>query len=61
MVAAFAKRLSRLSLIAQAPDLLLILQFVGNLLIRHPALMGMVHHSSTESGTLQELIKTLTL
>lgn len=49
MVAAFAKRLSRLSLIAHAPDLVLIMQFVGNLLIRHPALSVLIHSSQAES------------
>lgn len=50
LVAAFAKRLSRLSLVAQAADLVLLMQFVGNLLIRHPALLVMVHSPVVESS-----------
>ena len=41
LVAAFVKRLSRLALTAPANTLPMVLQFLGNLLIRHPGLQKM--------------------
>lgn len=38
LVAAFAKRLSRLSIEAPASDVIVICRFIGNLIIRHPGL-----------------------
>ncbi|CAB3221548.1 unnamed protein product [Arctia plantaginis] len=42
LVAAFAKRLSRLALVASAEDAVGLLQLVANLLLRHPALKRMI-------------------
>lgn len=44
LVAAFAKRLARLTLVAPAEDILIILLFVGNLLLRHPGLKRLIDH-----------------
>ncbi|XP_033229282.1 nucleolar complex protein 4 homolog B [Belonocnema kinseyi] len=44
LVAAFAKRLSRLTLVAPAEDIIIILLFVGNLLLRHPGLKRLIDH-----------------
>ncbi|XP_017880756.1 nucleolar complex protein 4 homolog isoform X2 [Ceratina calcarata] len=42
LVAAFAKRLARLTLVAPPEDILIILLFVGNLLLRHPGLKRLI-------------------
>ncbi|KAG5326525.1 NOC4B protein, partial [Acromyrmex heyeri] len=44
LVAAFAKRLARLTLVAPPEDILIILLFVGNLLLRHPGLKRLIDH-----------------
>lgn len=44
LVAAFAKRLSRLTLVAPPEDILIILLFIGNLLLRHPGLKRLIDH-----------------
>ncbi|XP_015596740.1 nucleolar complex protein 4 homolog B isoform X2 [Cephus cinctus] len=44
LVAAFAKRLARLTLVAPAEDILIILLFIGNLLLRHPGLKRLIDH-----------------
>ncbi|XP_065345026.1 nucleolar complex protein 4 homolog B [Cloeon dipterum] len=44
LVAAFAKRLSRLALTASTTDALIIIRFVGNLLIRHKSVQKMIHN-----------------
>ncbi|XP_011863185.1 PREDICTED: nucleolar complex protein 4 homolog B [Vollenhovia emeryi] len=44
LVAAFAKRLARLTLVAPPEDILIILLFVGNLLLRHPGLKRLLDH-----------------
>uniref|UniRef100_A0A8I3PUN1 Nucleolar complex associated 4 homolog n=1 Tax=Canis lupus familiaris TaxID=9615 RepID=A0A8I3PUN1_CANLF len=44
LVAAFAKRLSRLALTAPPEALLMVLPFICNLLRRHPACRVLVHH-----------------
>lgn len=44
LVAAFAKRLARLTLVAPPEDILIILLFVGNLLLRHPVLKRLINH-----------------
>ncbi len=43
LVAAFVKRAARLALTAPANALLSIVPFIGNLLIRHPGLIKMLH------------------
>lgn len=48
LVAAFAKRLARLTLIAPPEDILIILLFVGNLLLRHPGLKRLIDHPQDE-------------
>ncbi|XP_051154295.1 nucleolar complex protein 4 homolog B [Leptopilina boulardi] len=44
LVAAFAKRLSRLTLVAPPEDIIIILLFIGNLLLRHPGLKRLIDH-----------------
>ncbi|XP_046670170.1 nucleolar complex protein 4 homolog [Homalodisca vitripennis] len=44
LVAAFAKRFSRLLLVASPPDMLILLTFIANLLIRHPNLKFLCHN-----------------
>uniref|UniRef100_A0A182J377 CCAAT-binding factor domain-containing protein n=1 Tax=Anopheles atroparvus TaxID=41427 RepID=A0A182J377_ANOAO len=44
LVAAFVKRLARLSLIAPPQDVVIIMRFVGNLILRHPALKRLIFH-----------------
>ncbi|XP_055644996.1 nucleolar complex protein 4 homolog A [Toxorhynchites rutilus septentrionalis] len=46
LVAAFAKRLARLALIAPPQDIVIILRFIGNLIMRHPALKRLIFHPS---------------
>ncbi|RZF37915.1 hypothetical protein LSTR_LSTR005415 [Laodelphax striatellus] len=43
LVAAFVKRLSRLALVAPPQDILILLPFIGNLLIRHPGLKKLMN------------------
>ena len=43
LVAAFAKRLARLALTGPAHTLTMVLQFIGNLLLRHPGLQKMAN------------------
>ncbi|CAH2068179.1 unnamed protein product, partial [Iphiclides podalirius] len=47
LVAAFAKRLSRLALVASPEDAISLLQLVANLLLRHPALKRMICYEDT--------------
>lgn len=42
LVAAFVKRLARLSLIAPPQDSIIILHFIGNLILRHPGLKRLI-------------------
>lgn len=44
LVAAFAKRLARLALVAPPQDITIILYFIGNLIIRHPGLKRLLYH-----------------
>ncbi|XP_067004241.1 nucleolar complex protein 4 homolog B [Anabrus simplex] len=44
LVAAFAKRLARLTLVAPPQDILVILMFIGNLILRHPGLKRLINH-----------------
>ncbi|KAK9306305.1 hypothetical protein QLX08_003006 [Tetragonisca angustula] len=53
LVAAFAKRLARLTLVAPPEDILIILLFVGNLLLRHPGLKRLIDHPQ-EGEILEE-------
>ncbi|XP_058450790.1 nucleolar complex protein 4 homolog A [Malaya genurostris] len=46
LVAAFVKRLARLALIAPPQDIVIILRFIGNLIMRHPALKRLIFHPS---------------
>lgn len=48
LVAAFVKRTARLALTAQSPDIVIILRFIGNLLMRHNVLIKMIHNSEVE-------------
>ncbi|XP_026728857.1 nucleolar complex protein 4 homolog B [Trichoplusia ni] len=47
LVAAFAKRLARLALLAAADDAAALLQLLHNLLLRHPALKRMICHEDS--------------
>lgn len=42
LVAAFAKRMSRLALVAPAQDITVIIYFIGNLIVRHPGLKRLI-------------------
>lgn len=44
LIAAFVKRLARLSLIAPPQDIVIILYFIGNLILRHPGLKRLISH-----------------
>ncbi|XP_069698029.1 nucleolar complex protein 4 homolog A isoform X1 [Periplaneta americana] len=44
LVAAFAKRLARLTLVAPPQDIHIILMFIGNLILRHPGLKRLINH-----------------
>ncbi|XP_055547924.1 nucleolar complex protein 4 homolog A [Wyeomyia smithii] len=46
LVAAFVKRLARLALIAPPQDIIIIMRFIGNLILRHPALKRLIFHPS---------------
>lgn len=50
LVAAFVKRLARLALIAPPQDIIIIVYFIGNLIIRHPGLKRLIcDRNSTET------------
>jgi U3 small nucleolar RNA-associated protein 19 len=49
LVAAFVKRLSRLCLVGPANALLMVLPFIGNLLLRHKGLAGMISKTCSEA------------
>ncbi|XP_050293525.1 nucleolar complex protein 4 homolog B [Anthonomus grandis grandis] len=44
LVGAFAKRLARLALLAPSEDIIVICQFIGNLILRHPGLKCLLHN-----------------
>lgn len=44
LVAAFVKRLARLSLVAPSQDIIIIIHFIGNLILRHPGLKRLICH-----------------
>ncbi|XP_050428281.1 nucleolar complex protein 4 homolog [Adelges cooleyi] len=50
LVAAFVKRMSRLSLVAPPTDIKIMAVFIGNLLIRHPSLKVMFQDNSIVSS-----------
>lgn len=50
LVAAFVKRLARLALIAPPQDIVIILYFVGNLILRHPGLKRLICHPTGGEG-----------
>ncbi|XP_022916760.1 nucleolar complex protein 4 homolog B [Onthophagus taurus] len=49
LVAAFAKRLARLALIAPSEDIMVICMFIGNLILRHPGLKCLLNHPAGSS------------
>nr|CAH7765412.1 unnamed protein product [Callosobruchus chinensis] len=51
LVAAFVKRLARLALIAPSEDVIIICNFIGNLILRHPGLKCLLNNSDTSSYT----------
>lgn len=53
LVAAFAKRLARLTLVVPPEDILIILLFVGNLLLRHPGLKRLIDYPQ-DSGEISD-------
>ncbi|XP_037548637.1 nucleolar complex protein 4 homolog [Nematolebias whitei] len=54
LVAAFAKRLARLALIAPPTALLIVLPFIYNLIRRHPSCRVLIHKPSTEDEPLED-------
>ncbi|KAL1494411.1 hypothetical protein ABEB36_010014 [Hypothenemus hampei] len=46
LVAAFAKRLARLALLAPSEDIIIICQFIGNLILRHQGLKYLLHNTN---------------
>lgn len=50
IVAAFAKRLARLSLVAPPEDIHIILMFIGNLILRHPGLKLLINNPTGDNG-----------
>lgn len=54
LVAAFAKRVSRLALVAAPEDALALLQLLANLLLRHPALKRMLCCEDTPAPPLSQ-------
>lgn len=54
-MAAFAKRLARLTLVAPPEDILIILLFVGNLLLRHPGLKRLIDNPQSKGEFVPEV------
>lgn len=50
LVAAFAKRLARLALVAPQEDIIIICMFIGNLILRHPGLKSLLNHPTGGTG-----------
>lgn len=59
LVAAFVKRLARLSLIAPPQDSIIILHFIGNLILRHPGLKRLICAQSVIEGKKSLFTKVL--
>lgn len=53
LIAAFVKRLARLTLVAPPQDIIICLYFLGNLLIRHPALKRLIHNTGNGNGLMR--------
>lgn len=51
LVAAFAKRLARLALVAPYEDVIIICMFIGNLILRHPGLKCLINHPTGGSAS----------
>lgn len=51
LVAAFIKRLSRLSLVAPPQDIIIILYFIGNLMLRHSGLKKLICYNQNQNNT----------
>ncbi|XP_014251214.1 nucleolar complex protein 4 homolog isoform X2 [Cimex lectularius] len=47
LVASFAKRLARLALVAPPPDIIILMGFITNLIIRHPGLSSLITNMKT--------------
>lgn len=56
LVAAFAKRLSRISLMAPPHCLLLVMPFIQNLLMRHQGLMKLIHNPNGVKSKLWKIL-----
>lgn len=56
LVAAFAKRLARLALVAPSEDIIVICMFIGNLILRHPGLKSLLNHPTGGSATTDPYI-----
>ncbi|ENN70524.1 hypothetical protein YQE_12700, partial [Dendroctonus ponderosae] len=56
LVAAFAKRLARLALLAPSEDIIIICHFVGNLILRHPGLKYLLHNGNGAITSLDPYI-----
>ena len=54
LVAAFAKKMARLSLHAPAPVIPIICQFIVNLMISHPGLKVLIHNTTSKIQKIQE-------
>lgn len=52
LVAAFVKRLARLSLIAPPQDCIIILYFIGNLILRHRGLKSLISAQQPQESKL---------
>lgn len=58
LVAAFVKRLARLSLIAPPQDAIIILYFIGNLILRHSGLKSLICAQQPQEGNSYIILKT---
>lgn len=55
MVAAFCKRLARIALLTTAPNCLLILAIIYNLLLKHPAVRCLIHRTAASGEVVLNL------
>nr|CAD7443172.1 unnamed protein product [Timema bartmani] len=55
LVAAFVKRLARLCLVAPPQDIHIMILFIGNLILRHPQLKGLINHPT--GGEVRPLLE----
>lgn len=56
LVAAFAKRLARLALIAPSEDIIVICKFIGNLILRHPGLKCLLNNPNCSTANTDPYI-----